>query len=140
MSILAQRNRLKILQLVWDQEIQASDIWTQFDLTFGAISQHLKVMLDAQLVSVRREGRRRWYRARKETLGPLAPALEAMWCEQLGKLKALAETEMKAGAFCNPANHRGDSSSAESEAIANAMETRDPIAQPTQEETEREWD
>jgi len=43
----------------------------RFDVTFGAVSQHLRVLEDAGLVSVRRDGRRRLYQARREQLGPL---------------------------------------------------------------------
>jgi DNA-binding transcriptional ArsR family regulator len=43
----------------------------RFDVTFGAVSQHLRVLEDAGLVSVRRDGRRRLYQARQEQLGPL---------------------------------------------------------------------
>jgi hypothetical protein len=44
-------------------------------------------------VERRREGRRQWYRARPEALGPLARALEEMWFGRLSELKALAEAE-----------------------------------------------
>jgi DNA-binding transcriptional ArsR family regulator len=49
----------------------------RFDVTFGAVSQHLRVLEDAGLVSVRRDGRRRLYQARREQLGPLRAVLEA---------------------------------------------------------------
>jgi regulatory ArsR family protein len=49
----------------------------RFDVTFGAVSQHLRVLEDAGLVSVRRDGRRRLYQARREQLGPLRAMLEA---------------------------------------------------------------
>lgn len=48
---------------------------------------------DAGLVSVRRDGRRRLYRARREHLGPLRAVLEDLWRDRLEELRALAEAE-----------------------------------------------
>ncbi len=94
LKALAAPVRREILHLVWDDERTAGDIAERFEVTFGAVSQHLKVLRDAELVAVRREGRRRWYRARRETLGPLAHALEAEWSGHLTRLKTLAEEEV----------------------------------------------
>ena len=44
-----------------------------------AISQHLRVLGDAGLVACRRDGRHRYYRARRTELGPLRTWLEQMW-------------------------------------------------------------
>lgn len=91
---LAAPLRRQILRLVWTEERTAGDIAGHFDVTFGAVSQHLKVLRDAELVAVRSEGRRRWYRARPDALGPLAHALEAEWSGHLTRLKTLAEEEV----------------------------------------------
>jgi DNA-binding transcriptional ArsR family regulator len=91
---LAPPLRREILHLVWTEERTAGDIAGHFDVTFGAVSQHLKVLRDAGLVVVRPEGRHRWYRARRDSLGPLAHALEAEWSGHLTRLKILAEEEV----------------------------------------------
>ena len=85
--------RREILHLIWEEERTAGAIADRFEVTFGAVSQHLKVLRDAGLVGVRPDGRRRWYRARREALGPLAQALEAEWSGRLARLKALVEAE-----------------------------------------------
>jgi DNA-binding transcriptional ArsR family regulator len=51
------------------------------------------VLRDAGLVSVRRDGRRRLYRARREQLGPLRAVLEDLWRSGLEELRTLAEAE-----------------------------------------------
>jgi DNA-binding transcriptional ArsR family regulator len=51
------------------------------------------VLRDAGLVSVRRDGRRRLYRARREHLGPLRAVLEDLWQSGLEELRTLAEAE-----------------------------------------------
>ncbi len=91
-KIVAEPHRREILRLCWDGERAAGDLAAHFDITFGAISQHLKVLRDAGLVSVRRHGTRRFYRADRNELGPLAEYLESMWSDHLDRLSALAET------------------------------------------------
>ncbi len=93
LETLAQPTRFEIVRLIWDRERSAGDIAAAFDLTFGAVSQHLRVLRAAGLVSVRREWRQRYYRVRKESLGTLAEYLESMWQDRLIALKRAVETE-----------------------------------------------
>jgi DNA-binding transcriptional ArsR family regulator len=86
LQVVAEPNRRHILRLVWDRELSASEIADHFDSTFGAVSQHLAVLRDAQLVSQRRQGNRRYYRANRE-------ALEAMWRETLRGLARTIEED-----------------------------------------------
>ena len=88
---VAEPRRREILRLCWDHERTASDIAGQFDVTFGAVSQHLAVLRDAGLIAVRHEGTRRWYRADRQALGPLGAYLESLWADQLDALATLAE-------------------------------------------------
>jgi len=91
---LAAPRRREILSLVRRCERSAGEIHRALGgVTFGAVSQHLGVLEGAGLVSVRREGRSRIYRARPEGLGPLRQWLEAMWDDALWSLKRLAEAE-----------------------------------------------
>jgi DNA-binding transcriptional ArsR family regulator len=59
---IAHPARRAILVALKDGERAASDIAAPFGTTFAAISQHLRVLEEADLVSVRRDGRRRLYR------------------------------------------------------------------------------
>jgi DNA-binding transcriptional ArsR family regulator len=90
-KIIAEPRRREILRLCWRTERTAGDLAAAFDVTFGAVSQHLKVLRDADLVTVRRDGTRRYYRANRPGLGPLAAYLEAMWATELDRLATLAE-------------------------------------------------
>lgn len=63
------------------------------DVTFGAISLQLKQLVDAGLMETRAEGRNRYYKADRKTLGPMAKTLEAMWSDALWQLKLAAELE-----------------------------------------------
>lgn len=83
---------------MWDHELAAGALAGRFeDVTWPAISQHLRVLKEAGLVIERREGRQRLYRADRGSLGPLATMLEQMWADDLDRLAVLAEAEAEEG-------------------------------------------
>src|SRR3989441_10718753 len=65
---IAEPRRREILRLIWARELPAGRIASHFAVTRPAISQHLRVLKEAGLVSERREGTRRLYRARPGTV------------------------------------------------------------------------
>jgi DNA-binding transcriptional ArsR family regulator len=94
---IAEPRRREILRLVRDEEMTAGDIAARFEVTRPAISQHLTVLRDAGLVDERRDGTRRWYRARPEGTRELRAWLEAFWDDGLARLAAAAEQEERDG-------------------------------------------
>lgn len=86
LQVIAEPHRRHILGLVWDEEMAAGDIASRFDITFGAVSQHLSVLRGAGFVEVRADGNKRLYRANKQALGPLRSVLETMWSTTLDDL------------------------------------------------------
>ncbi|MFD8495507.1 ArsR/SmtB family transcription factor [Amycolatopsis sp. NPDC059657] len=97
LAVVAEPRRRAILRLVWDAERTAGEVAEQFDVTFGAVSQHLGVLRRAGLVSVRKDGTRRFYLANREALGSLVPWLEQMWATELDRLAELAEAAEREG-------------------------------------------
>ncbi len=92
LPVLASPRRREILRLVWDRELAAGEIAAAMpDVTFGAVSLQLRSLVDAGVVSVRAESRNRYYRARREALGPVGQMLERMWNDALWRLKLHAE-------------------------------------------------
>ena len=91
LKAIAEPRRRRILTLVRDGELSAGEIAAHFDVSRPAISQHLNVLKEAGLVSERRNGTRRLYRARPEGLGELKAFLEEFWDERLESLKREAE-------------------------------------------------
>lgn len=90
---LAEPRRREILELIRDGELTAGEIASGFDVSRPAISQHLGVLKEAGLVSERREGTRRFYRARPEGLTELREFLEGFWTFSLEQLKKEAQEE-----------------------------------------------
>lgn len=94
LDAVASPRRREILRLVWTSELSASAIHAAMpDVSFGAVSLQLRALLEAGLLEARAEDRHRYYRARREALGPVGRMLEAMWDEPLWKLKLAAELE-----------------------------------------------
>ncbi|MGE5838035.1 MAG: ArsR/SmtB family transcription factor [Acidobacteriota bacterium] len=92
-AVVSPRRR-EILRLVWNQEQTAGAISRAMpDVTFGAISLQLRSLVESGLIERRVDGRHRFYRARRETLGSLGEMLERMWDDALWKLKLRAELE-----------------------------------------------
>jgi len=91
---LAEPRRRAILSLVWEREREAGEIHrASGDVTFGAVSQHLRVLREAGAVRMRPDGRRRLYRADRAAVRRMLARLERMWSDRLGRLKTLAEDE-----------------------------------------------
>jgi|SRR5215211_1834405 len=93
LKAIAAPRRRQILSLVRAEELSAGEIAAQFDVTRPAVSQHLNVLREAGLVTERRNGTRRLYRARPEGLAQLRAFLEEFWDERLEALKREAEQE-----------------------------------------------
>jgi DNA-binding transcriptional ArsR family regulator len=90
---IAEPRRRAILQLVADRELPAGEIAAHFEVTRPAISQHLTVLKGAGLVTERRDGTRRLYRARPEGLAELQDFLAGMWGRSLDLARRLVEAE-----------------------------------------------
>lgn len=93
---LSEPRRRQILALVRAEELSAGEIAAHFDVSRPAVSQHLTVLKEAGLLSERRDGTRRLYRAVPEALGELKRFLEEFWDDRLATLKRAAERKEKA--------------------------------------------
>ena len=94
MRALADETRRTILRLVRDDELPAGKIAEHFSsISRPAVSQHLRVLEDAGLVSVRPDGNRRLYRWRREGLRDAAGYVDELWSDRLHRMKLAAERE-----------------------------------------------
>ena len=90
---IAEPRRRAILKLVAHDELAAGQIAEAFDITRTAVSQHLTVLKNAGLLTERREGTRRLYRARAEGLAGVREFLDDLWAGSLDAARAIAEAE-----------------------------------------------
>jgi DNA-binding transcriptional ArsR family regulator len=92
LSAIGSPRRREILRLLWNGERTAGAIHDAMpDVTFGAVSLQLKVLLEAGLVESRVDRQFRVYCVRRAALGPMAAMLETMWSDALWRLKLQAE-------------------------------------------------
>jgi DNA-binding transcriptional ArsR family regulator len=93
LKAIAEPHRRAILRLVADDELAAGEIAAAFDVSRTAVSQHLTVLKNAGLLTERRDGARRLYRARSEGLDGLRQFLTDMWASSLDTARRLVEAE-----------------------------------------------
>ena len=85
---LADPRRRRMLELAWDRERSPSELAGSCELSRPATSQHLRVLREAGLVSVRLEKNRRLYRVRADKLAELRAMLDEFWGSRLATLRA----------------------------------------------------
>ena len=96
LKALAEPRRREILRLVWTRELPATEIADHFaGVTRSAISQHLAVLKTAGLVTERRDGTRRLYRADRSEMKKLRQFLEQFWTSGLERLRDVAEAAQR---------------------------------------------
>jgi DNA-binding transcriptional ArsR family regulator len=91
LKALGDPGRRRILTLVRDEERSAGEIAAEFDVSWPAVSQHLRVLKQAGLLSERREGTKRLYRARPEGLADVRAFVDGFWDSRLEQLKREVE-------------------------------------------------
>jgi DNA-binding transcriptional ArsR family regulator len=91
LQLIAEPRRQEILRQVWGEELPVGELVERLDLSYAGVSRHLALLREVGFVTVRREGKQRFYRADQDRLGPLKQFLESFWAGQLDRLAVLAE-------------------------------------------------
>jgi DNA-binding transcriptional ArsR family regulator len=92
-AAIADPIRRRVLELVRDEERAAGELAAQFPVSRPAVSRHLRVLRETGLVTERRVGKQRLYRANLEPLAELRAWLDDYWVGRLRSLRTLAEKE-----------------------------------------------
>ena len=87
---LAHHDRRRLLRVIGEGERSVTDLAERTGLDQPIASQHLRVLRDAHLVTVRVDGNRRLYSIRFDRMQELRSELDAFWSGKLGDLKAAA--------------------------------------------------
>jgi DNA-binding transcriptional ArsR family regulator len=93
LKALAEPHRRAILRLVRDDARSVTEIAEHFDITQQAVSLHLKVLREAGLVAVRRDGTRRLYLIDPDGMSSVQEFLAELWPAGLDRLKRAVEYE-----------------------------------------------
>lgn len=92
LKALAEPRRRELLLLLQEHgPLPVGELATRVDITQQAVSQHLKVLEQAELVEATREGTRHLYAVRREGFRPIQEFVQAFWGDKLAELKAEVE-------------------------------------------------
>ncbi|NEX78517.1 winged helix-turn-helix transcriptional regulator [Bacillus thermocopriae] len=97
---IADPTRRQVLRLLAEKELPISEITSHFPISRTAISKHLKILSEAELVIGRKVGREKIYRLHPEPLTELKQWLsyyEQFWSNKLSVLKHVVEKEEESG-------------------------------------------
>ena len=90
--------RRRMLDLLVEADCPVNAIAANFDMSRPAVSQHLRILLEAGLVTERRYGRERRYHLTPERLSPVRDWLahyERFWDDRFSRLKRHLERSDK---------------------------------------------
>jgi len=93
LTALADPTRREIFERVARQPLSVAEIAKNLPVSRPAVSQHLKVLKTAGLVTDRAEGTRRVYRIDPNGLGPIRAWLDQMWDANLAAFKEAVESD-----------------------------------------------
>lgn len=96
-SALADPTRLKVFERVAERPRGVGELADGLPVSRPAVSQHLKILKDAGLVTAEQRGRSRIYRIDPQGLGDLRAWLDHHWDRSLAAFKALAEEHEQQG-------------------------------------------
>jgi DNA-binding transcriptional ArsR family regulator len=90
-AALADGTRRHLLERLATADRAVGDLMTGLDISQAAVSQHLRVLREAGLVTARKEGRHRYYQLRPAALTELRDWLDELERFWRGRLAALGE-------------------------------------------------
>jgi DNA-binding transcriptional ArsR family regulator len=93
LAALADPTRRAIFERLSDRPSAVGELAQELPVSRPAVSQHLKVLLDAGLVSARSEGSRRIYGIDPDGVGALRAYLDRFWNRALAAFKDAVEQE-----------------------------------------------
>ena len=89
---LGHRDRRALLRLIADGEVPVGELVERTELDQPVVSQHLKVLRTAGLVTVRVDNNRRLYSIDFGRFAELRRSLDLFWNDKLAALKQVAES------------------------------------------------
>jgi DNA-binding transcriptional ArsR family regulator len=97
MDALGDRTRRAIFEMLRSGPLAVGEIAGELPVSRPAVSQHLRVLKEAGLVTERRNGTRRIYRVDPDGVATLRTYFDEFWNEALAAFKEAAEDERRNG-------------------------------------------
>src|SRR5580658_1327439 len=94
---VADDSRRQVLLFLRDGEKTPTEMAQSFDFTLPALSTHLRVLRDADLVRERKVGQNRFYSVNREKMSEMMTFFDGFWDEKLIRLKHHVEAKGKRG-------------------------------------------
>jgi DNA-binding transcriptional ArsR family regulator len=91
LAAVAHPTRLAILRLALRREYSAGALADAFAVSRPAVSQHIRLLVDAGLLRERRDGQRRLYKVDAAAAEALRREFDGFWASGLARLKEEAE-------------------------------------------------
>lgn len=98
LTAMSDPTRRAVLEMLREGPRSVADIARELPVSRPAVSQHLKVLKQADLVFERRDGARRLYEVDAAGLEALKSYLEIFWADTLAEFKSVADRGRKGGA------------------------------------------
>lgn len=100
-NALADPTRRTIIELLaTNGQMTATDIYNNFEITHPAVSQHLKVLREAELVQIEKSAQKHLYSLNAKTLHSLQDWINRttdLWDDRFDKLDGILDAEKRKG-------------------------------------------
>jgi DNA-binding transcriptional ArsR family regulator len=93
LDALGDATRMAIFQKLTNGPVAVNELARTLPVSRPAVSQHLRVLKDAGLVTDSKSGTRRLYRLDQEGVARLRAHFDKMWTQAMGAFQAAAEKE-----------------------------------------------
>jgi len=93
LDALGDPTRRQVFELLKGGPRSVAELAGELPVSRPAVSQHLRVLEDARLVTHRRQGTRHLYELETAGVGTLRDWIDGFWDEALARFKAAAETK-----------------------------------------------
>jgi DNA-binding transcriptional ArsR family regulator len=91
LDALGEPTRRRVFELLRDGPLPVGELAARLPVSRPAVSQHLRVLEEAHLVTFRRAGTRRLYEVDPQGLTALRVWVDDFWSEALARYKAAAD-------------------------------------------------
>lgn len=90
-AALADETRCQLVEMLHERPRPVHELAAAFAISRPAVSRHLRLLKEADLLTEERQGRENVYSLKRQKLKVLSAWLDRHWADRLGRLKQVAE-------------------------------------------------